>query len=147
MQSFFCFTQKQRKSNNFAIIYYEIFYAVKMHLEVIYKLQIFNMGIVWYGRGGEGKGKYVFRCLANKCAIKLIEIALCLFVQQFMENKQVWQALCLSSDRKSSQRKRKSSSVCDRNRDKVNVKNFERKREKVKPHFGFCGVLTILLSC
>lgn len=44
MQSFFCFTSKQRKSNKFAIIYYEILYAMKMHLEVIYKLQRINMG-------------------------------------------------------------------------------------------------------
>lgn len=32
----------------------------------------------------DSAGAEVLRCLANKCAIKLIEIALCLFVQQFV---------------------------------------------------------------
>lgn len=36
------------------------------------------------GGAGESAGAEVLRCLANKCAIKLIEIALCLFVQQFV---------------------------------------------------------------
>lgn len=85
---------------------------------------------------GGGAARCWLRCLANKCAIKLIEIALCLFVQQFVA-KQISLAGRRFVRRKSFSGNRISAPVCDR----------ERKREgEEEGQSVHCGVQTILLS-